>query len=173
LGAGKCRVDGAGPGQAEVEDFHDAFGREENVLGLQVPVDDPFAVRCGEAARDLDHGLDGLAGGHRTMDAHDVGVREGRDRARLAFEARQSIAITGQFVGQDFDRHLAAEPFIAGSVHRAHPAGAQKSEDLVGAQASAGSKRHGVAGHCKGPRPSRLSGRRCPYSAAGRRSDSH
>src|SRR5262249_22538370 len=40
-------------GEAEVEYLHAAIGRDEEVFGLEVPVDNTFGVRCGEAARNL------------------------------------------------------------------------------------------------------------------------
>ena len=47
--------------QAEVEDLDAPVLRHEQVLGLQVPVDDPLLVRRREAARDLDRVVDRLA----------------------------------------------------------------------------------------------------------------
>ena len=51
------------PGQAEVQDLHPSVPHHEDVLGLQVPVDDPLLVGCGQALRDLHGVVDGLAPG--------------------------------------------------------------------------------------------------------------
>ena len=48
-------------GEAEVEDLHPAVLRDEKVLRLQVPVDDPLLVRGGQAVRDLQRVVDRLA----------------------------------------------------------------------------------------------------------------
>ena len=65
-------------GEAEVEDLHAAVVGDEDVLGLQVPVDDPLLVRRREAADDLERVVDRLA--RRELAA-------GEDRAqRLALE---------------------------------------------------------------------------------------
>ena len=62
--------------QPEVEDLDAAVLRDEEVLGLQVPVDDALVVRGGETLRDLDGVVD------RACDA-----RGGRRRA-----ARRSVS---------------------------------------------------------------------------------
>jgi len=48
-------------GQTEIENFHAAVAREENVVGLQIAVDDAFVVGGGEAAGDLIRDFEGLA----------------------------------------------------------------------------------------------------------------
>ena len=50
-------------GEAEVEDLDAAVAGDEEVLGLQVPVDDALLVRGGEAVGDLERVVDGLAVG--------------------------------------------------------------------------------------------------------------
>ena len=47
-------------GQAEVEDLDAAVLRDEQVLGFQIPVDDPLFVRRGEAVSDLQRVVDRL-----------------------------------------------------------------------------------------------------------------
>ena len=51
--------------QPEVQDLDPAVLRQKQVLGLQVPVDDPLLVRRGETLGDLHRVLDRLAHGHR------------------------------------------------------------------------------------------------------------
>ena len=48
-------------GEAEVEDLHPAVVGDEDVLGLEVPVDDPLLVRRREAVDDLECVVDRLA----------------------------------------------------------------------------------------------------------------
>ena len=52
-------------GQAEVQDLHRPSLVTKQVLGLQVAVNDPLLVGRGQAVRDLDRVVDGLAGGER------------------------------------------------------------------------------------------------------------
>ena len=65
-------------GEAEVEDLDAARVRDEEVLGLQIPVDDPLVVRGGEAVRDLQRVVNDLA-------LRELAARE-RQAQRLALE---------------------------------------------------------------------------------------
>ena len=65
-------------GEAEVQDLDAAVVRDEEVLGLQIPVDDALVVRGGEAVRDLHRVVDRLALG-------ELPAREHRPQ-RLALE---------------------------------------------------------------------------------------
>ena len=51
---------------------------------------------------------------------------------------REPVGVGGERRGQHLDRDLAAEPRVARAVDLAHPAGAERRDDLVGPQASAG-----------------------------------
>ena len=53
-------------GEAEVEDLDPAVVRDEDVVGLEVAVDDPLVVSGGEAVRDLERVVEGLADGKRS-----------------------------------------------------------------------------------------------------------
>ena len=64
-------------------------------------------------------------------------MRERRDGAGLALEPRQASRVAGERRGQDLDRDLAPEPRVPGAVDLAHPARAERGEDLVGAEVSA------------------------------------
>ena len=68
------------------------------------------------------------------VERRDVRVVERGEHARLALEARQALGVLRHLVEQELDRHLAAEPGVAGAVHRAHAALAERRHDLVGAQ---------------------------------------
>ena len=97
--------------------------RDEEVLGLQVPVDDALLVGRGEALRDLERVVDGLPLRNRTRvelaaqrlafqqlrdgvgrpvlrseveDREDVRMRQRRDRLGFPLEARQRVRIRGQ-----------------------------------------------------------------------------
>ncbi len=76
-GAAGGRVDD--PGDAEVEELGDAAPArrlaEEDVIGLEIPVDDILAVRLGEAHQDLLHDAGGLR--DRQARALRAGVPEG------------------------------------------------------------------------------------------------
>jgi hypothetical protein len=72
----------------------------------------------------------------------DVGVIQGGEHLRLTLEARQSIGVVGEEIGQDFQRDVAIEPHIARAIHVAHAARANQGRCLVGAESGARRKRH-------------------------------
>ena len=74
----------------------------------------------------------------------DVRVRKERDGTRLALEPL-SHRRAGGFTAEDhFDRDNAVQARVTGAVDLAHAACAKRGDDLVGAEASAGSKDHGA-----------------------------
>jgi hypothetical protein len=70
-------------------------------------------------------------------DRHDVGVIERCRRPRFAAESLEVLR-PGQGGMEHLDRHIAAKPLIARSIHDAHTSGADRPHDLVGAQPFAG-----------------------------------
>ena len=56
------------------------------------------------------------------VDARDVGMMEGRQQLRLAFEPRDPIGVGGHFTWQRLDRDLALQLAVARAVHLAHTA---------------------------------------------------
>jgi hypothetical protein len=132
--------------------------RDEDVVGLQVPVDDPALVRRGEALRDLQAVVDRLplrklstavepslqrlsfeqlrdrVGNAvvpaEVVDREDVRVRERGDRQRLALEARQGVGIPGERLGQDLDRDVAVQLGVARAIDLAHSPDPQWREDF-------------------------------------------
>src|SRR4029453_12289473 len=73
--------------QAEVENLDPPVLGDEQVLGLEVPVDDPLLVRRGEAARDLDRVIECLArrqSARRQAAAKSFAFEELRDDVRRA-----------------------------------------------------------------------------------------
>ena len=121
-------------------------------------MDDALRVRGGQALRHLHAQVDGLAPGEgaalhplaqrlalqqlhdrvgqplvvpEVVDGDDVRVGERRQRACLALEAGEGALVLGQARRQHLDRDLAMEARVAGAVHLAHAARAQRSDDLV------------------------------------------
>src|SRR5216684_1531610 len=64
-------------------------------------------------------------------------------RARLLLEATQAVRVLGERQRQDLDRHVARDARIAGPVDLPHPARPERGEDLVRAEARAGSEDQG------------------------------
>ena len=64
---------------------------------------------------------------------------------RLALEALAELRVDGEMRRQHLDRDRALEPRVARPVDLAHPARADRRDDLVGAEPSAGTERHGCA----------------------------
>ncbi len=81
-----------------------------------------------------------------------------REQLRFALEAGQPIGIAGEEVGQDLERDVAPEPRVAGAIDLSHAAGAERGDDLIGAQFRAGSQGHALALILQVQRGSRGSG---------------
>ena len=62
---------------------------------------------------------------------------------RISYGPRR---VPGMRVGQDLQRHVAAQLCIPRAIDLAHPACAQGSDDLVGAEATAWGEGHGLRG---------------------------
>ena len=65
------------------------------------------------------------------------GMVQGRQGAGLAVEAGQALGVLGEMVGQDLERHLAAQLGVLGQVDGAHAAFAEFAEDFVVGQSLA------------------------------------
>ncbi len=79
------------------------------------------------------------------VDGRDVRMVERRDRARLAFEPPQPVAVGREGGRQDLDRDAAPEPRIARTIDLAHPAGAEQADDFIRSEMRAFRERHGLA----------------------------
>ena len=150
--------------EPEVEDLEAPVLRDEEVVRLQVPMDDPFLVGGREAVRDLDRPVDRLAGRHPrprdrlaeglaleqlgddvrgavvlpdVVDRRDVRVVEEPRRERLLLETSHPLGILGERGREHLDRHVPAEARIPRPVDLPHAAGPERREDLVGTEASA------------------------------------
>jgi hypothetical protein len=158
-------------GEAEIEDLDLALGRELDVPGLEVPVDDSLLVsgleRLGDLAGDgedlferegaalqplgeilsLDELHDEGADTARLLEAvdrGDVGVLQLGEELRFALEARETLGVGGECLGQDLDRDLAPELRVGRPVDDPHPALAERAGDLVGSEAASGRETHRV-----------------------------
>ncbi len=68
----------------------------------------------------------------------DVGMGERSDRPRFLLETAQSLGIGREFRRQHLDRDVAIQPCVARPVHVAHPARADRRDDLVRAETGTG-----------------------------------
>jgi hypothetical protein len=106
------------------------------------PSIDPQALR---QRRPLDQFEDQrLAAGRvfEPVDGGDIGMIQRCKEFRLAREPCESTRIGDERFGQQLERHLAAEPRVAGSIHFAHAARTQRRQDLVGTQPRATGNLH-------------------------------
>ena len=62
-------------------------------------------------------------------------MRQRGDGLRLALESGEAFGIGGDRSRQDLDRDVAIEARVAGAIHLAHTAGAERLQDLVAAEA--------------------------------------
>ena len=165
--------------QAEVEDLDVAVLRDEEVLGLQVPVNDALLVRGGKTLRDLERVIDGLLLRNRTCvelapqrlafpelhhgvrnaflipeveDRENVRMRKCRDRLRLTLEPSERIRVRRKQLGENLDRNVAVQLPIPRPVDLPHPARPERREDLVGTETSSGCERHQVGALYTGDR---------------------
>jgi hypothetical protein len=79
-----------------------------------------------------------------SIDRGDVRVVQRGQHFRFALEARHALGIASERFRQNFDRHVALQFRVAGSIHFAHAARADGGQNFVGAQASSGSQGHGM-----------------------------
>ena len=149
-------------GEPEVEHLDPALRRHLDVGRLEVAVDDALRVRGFERLGDLPEDGDDVLGGHRSalealgevLTGHqlhldegaiaavleavqrgDVGVIERGQDPRLALEPAAPIRRIGHRLGQDLDRDFTPQPQVLRPIHLAHAAGADRGENLVGADA--------------------------------------
>ncbi len=142
---------------------------DEEVVGLQVPVNDAPLVRRRETLGDLKGVIHSLLLRNRTRvelaaqrlalqklhdrvgcplvgpeveDREDVGMRQRRDRQSFALESRQGVWISAERLRQDLDRHIALQLRVPRPVHLSHPAHPDGREDFVGTEACSGWKCH-------------------------------
>src|SRR5262249_11835456 len=71
-------------------------------------------------------------------DRQNVRMIERGGGMRFLLEAAQSEGVTGQRCGQNFDRHIAPQPFITRAIYYAHPATPEQRLDFVCSDALSG-----------------------------------
>jgi hypothetical protein len=69
-------------------------------------------------------------------------IERGQD-LRLAFEACEPVGIEHESFGQDFQRDVAIELRVSRPINLTHAARAERGNDFVRPESSAGCKRHG------------------------------
>ncbi len=148
----------------EVEQLH-ARLRDHHVARLQVPVHDPLPVRLVQRVRDLrpvpqrllerQRALGQAIGKrlaleqlhHQVLDAvrvadvvqrADVRVRQLRNRLRFPLEPLPDLRRRRQVLRQHLHRDRPLQPRVLRLVNLAHPASADRRDDLVRAQARSG-----------------------------------
>ena len=144
--------------------------RDEDVVGLQVPMDDPLFVGRGEAQRDL-HAVfrrlagraaapsKGFAAGSRLREAPIrrrrrspraqsrgsrgcSGATAPRPLSPLVRSAHSASGSSARRSGSTFTATVRSEPRVPRLVHLPHPARAQRRQDLVGAEVCSGGDAH-------------------------------
>jgi hypothetical protein len=165
-GAGFCLLQ---LGETEVEDLDPPVLRDEQVLGLEIPVDDALLVGGREPPRDLDRVVERLARRQRpgsetaakgfalqelgddvrravvgpdVVDRRDVRVVQESRGSGLLLEAAEAIRVRRERRRQDLDRDVAAEARILRAVDLAHPSRTERRDDLIGTQTGTGGERH-------------------------------
>ena len=135
-------------------------------------MDDAVPVRGGERVADLDADAQRLVDRHRSprqprgqglalqelhhekrgapvvahvVERADVRMVDARERPRLALESVAGLPVSHQFIRQDLDGYRPIEPRVTRFVDFAHTARAERGDNLVVAEAGAGSQGHGLA----------------------------
>ena len=159
--------------QSEIEDLHPAVAGEENIRRLQIAVDDSLLVRRGHSARHLRRDLERFAHRNRALlhalaqrlafeqlhhqeraavvradvvNRQNVRVIERADRARFLLESPQMVGVGRKRRRQNFYGHVALQARVARAIHFAHPARANRRNDLVRPQFCSRRKRHNWPG---------------------------
>ena len=60
-----------------------------------------------------------------------VRVIERGERFRFTLEAGEALRVVDERLREDLERHVAAQPRVAGAIHLAHAPDAEEREDLV------------------------------------------
>ncbi len=139
--------------QTEVQQL-DSLLRYQNIRGLQIAVDDAFAVRCVEGVEDLPGVLDGFVHWQRAfersavdqfhhqviradvVDLADVRMIQRRDGAGLAFKTVREFGL------QNFHTDITVQPCVTRFPHFTHAAFTDRRDDFIRAEFCAGLKLH-------------------------------
>ena len=123
-----------------VERVGDLRGQLERLIERQRALLDARGQRL--ALHVLHHHVTGAVLVADVVEHADVRMIQRSNGAGFAFEAGAQILALGDVFGQDLDGDGAVEPGVAGFVHLAHASGADRGEDLVGAEFFACGERH-------------------------------
>ena len=161
------------PRESEVEHFDGTVGPDLDVGWLQVPMDDARFVRRLQARRDAGGDRKSLVDRQRSggepfgerrpldelhdeearfslileaIDGGNIGVIESGQEPRLALEAEKPFRVLRNGIRKGLQRNVPMEFRVARPVHLAHAAPPDRSDDLVGADATADLERHGFPG---------------------------
>ena len=169
--------DRSGPGpfgregfcETEVEHLDHPIGRDLDVRGLEIAMDDPGPMggieRVGDLLRDgqslrerqrapahaivqrvaldqLEHQGRHLAGVFETVDRPDVRMIERCEQSCFAFEARHAIGVRRERRQQDLQRDVAPKLGVARAIHFAHAAGPEERDDFVWSEPGTRGHRH-------------------------------
>ena len=74
----------------------------------------------------------------QSVDRRDVRMIQRGEHFRLTLEARQAVRVSRQSRRQHFERHLSFQLGVSRSIHFAHSAGAEKTDDFIRAETRAG-----------------------------------
>ena len=74
------------------------------------------------------------------MNREDVRMRQRGDCLCLTLETRAPLGVARKEIRKNFDRDVAIERRVARAIHLSHTAGAERGENVVRAEASAGLK---------------------------------
>jgi len=53
------------------------------------------------------------------------------EHLRLAFETRQTLRISGEYLREDLQRNVSSEPRVAGAIYLAHSARTERAADFI------------------------------------------
>ena len=156
---GEGGLGGGHPGNAEVGHLDAAVLEDHDVVGLDVPVDNPAAVgmlQClgdlggkvqrfppvehalllhvllqGDAVDELHDDIVHIVRMGHVIDIDDIGMREHGDGLGLGMEAAAKLCILRQLVLEDLDGHQPVEPVTPRLIHHGHAAGSDHFQNLV------------------------------------------
>jgi hypothetical protein len=101
---------------------------------------DPIGQR--RAFHQFKHQRAYAVGVFQAVDAANVRMTQRGQRLCFALEACDPLGIRNEQLGQDLDRDFAIELSVSGAIDLAHPARAEQSDDLVGAEVGARGESH-------------------------------
>ena len=122
----------------------DCFGDAESVMR------DSFGERHTLDEFEDEH-LDPRGVFFQTVNLRDVRVVERREYLRFAAETRPAVGIVVQHGAKNLQRDITVQSRVASAIDLAHAAGAQRRDDLVGADASTGGQRQTNVDYTCGP----------------------